>query len=187
MRARGGLALSEANGMFEEEILLNDAPRSIRLETHAGNRIENAVAPAADEHSARKYTLLTRHYGGFWTNRKPACGVYNCFGMVFASRRTAIYDEDGLQVARILSDDGYRKVAQEKDVLPGDLALYYGEPGRRLLHVAVIMQKEKLGVLFALSKWNDTSGEDEHHVQNHCWDDKYDNVRLEFVTDRPDE
>ena len=54
-----------------------------------------------------------------------------------------------------------------------------------LLHVALVLRKDKLGACFALSKWNDSCGEDIHHIQNHLWVDF--DVDIEFWTDRSTE
>ena len=171
--------------MFEEEILLGDTQRSIALETRKGRSIRNVVAPEPGEQAHRKYAVIRKKFGQTWTNRTEPCGGYNCYGMVFATRRTAIYEDD--QIPDILADDGYRQI-HENEVRPGDIVLYR-DGGLGLLHVALVLRhKEGVGptpVPFALSKWNDISGEDEHNVGHHIWPKPEYDVVVEFWTERP--
>ena len=170
--------------MFEEQILLGPEKRSIRVDTHRGNPVRNEIAPNPGEAGTRRYGLLRKRYGSQWKNRKSACGVYNCFGMLFASRRTAIYDDD--QVELILRDDGYRRVSAGEAV-PGDIVLYRIASSGELRHGALVLRSDRLvgsssaPVHFVLSKWNDSMGEDEHNVRSVAWDDV---DSIEFWTDR---
>ena len=157
--------------------------RGIAVDTRAGRAIRNMLGSEAGDRERRIYALIRERFGRTWTNRKPVCGFYNCYGMVFASRRTII--EDDTQIDDILRDDGFRP-ERESEVRCGDLVLYRERKDRTLLHVAVVMRRDPtLGTMFALSKWNSFSGEDEHHIRHHCWlEDAYD-IELEFWTDRP--
>ena len=170
--------------MFEEDILLGDTERSIALETRKGRSIRNVVAPEPDEHAQRKYVVLRERFGQTWINRKGPCGGYNCYGLVFATRRTAIYEDD--QIADILKDDGHRQI-REEEVRPGDIVLYRDRT-QGILHAALILRcQESVGptpIPFALSKWNDTCGEDEHNVHLHIWSGPENDVDLEFWTER---
>lgn len=174
--------------MFEEEILLGDTERSIALETREGRVIRNVVAPESGEQAHRKYAAVRKKFGQTWINRKGPCGGYNCYGMVFATRRTAIYDDDDEQIPDILKDDGYRQIP-EKDVRPGDIVLYRDrDPKLGLLHAALVMRRQEwegaIPVSFALSKWDDVCGEDEHNVRHHIWPTPEYDVVLEFWTER---
>ncbi len=171
--------------MFEEEILCGGSERSIRVDTHRGNAIQNVIEPEPGERERRRYDLVRSKFGkGAWRNRKPACGVYNCYGMVFASRRTAIMEDS--QIPDILADDGYRETDADS-AKPGDIVLYRNAENGSLLHAAVLIRRdpELRTALFALSKWDSACGEDEHHVQHHCWDDQGFYVKVEFWTERP--
>ena len=122
-------------------------------------------------------------------NRKPATGVYNCFGMVFASRRTSVVDD----IESVLREDGFRQLNTGENPMTGDLACYRAESAG-LLHVAVVTridpikdpsnQKLGRGPVFALSKWDDGCGEDEHNINHHAWDPEW-GIAIEFFTDRP--
>jgi hypothetical protein len=108
---------------LEEVPLLGDHPRSVALETRRNRKIDNVIAPESGPRGDLAYARIVSKYGQLWINRKPACGMYNCFGLVFASRRTAIYNEKS-EVAHILKDDEYRPVARRSDLRVGDVVLY---------------------------------------------------------------
>lgn len=167
--------------MFEFEQLQGGPTPSIVVQTRTGRSIENSVEPDADERSRQKYALLRRRYGPRWVLRKQACGGYNCYGMVFASRRTAILDDT--QIPDILADDRYCAIPANEAV-SGDLVFYRRRDDGLLLHSAVILRKDEMGSFYCLSKWDSAMGEDEHHVLHHCWTDHGFDVSLEFWTDR---
>jgi hypothetical protein len=168
--------------MFEVESLIGDEDRSLALETRRGRPIRNIVEREPGDRERRLYELIRKRFGAQWVNRKWACGAYNCYGMVFASRRTTI--EDDTQIPDVLGDDGYCKISEDEAVV-GDLVFYRDRGRGTLLHVAVITRRAELKALHALSKWYSTSGEDEHHIRHHCWTDQGLDVELEFWTDRP--
>jgi len=60
--------------------------------------------------------------------------IYNCVGMVFASRRTVV-DVDYLPT--ILEDDGYRQIPA-KEVVEGDVVVYADSWGK-FSHVGVVI------------------------------------------------
>jgi hypothetical protein len=61
--------------------------------------------------------------------------TYNCVGLVFASRRTAV-DPD--QFPRIFTDDKYVKLRTEADAALGDIAVYRDWSGA-ITHVGVVI------------------------------------------------
>ncbi len=74
------------------------------------------------------------HLQSYPNNRlRSAASMYNCVGMVFASRRTAI---DVALVPRILEEDEYRRIRWEEAEL-GDLVLYFDRHGN-VSHVGMI-------------------------------------------------
>ena len=169
--------------MFEEEILVGETERRIRLQTHKGSDIANVIEPEPGERERRVYALIRAKHPD-WRQRKPACGVYNCFGMVFASRRTSILEPD--QIIKILTDDGYGEIDKDHAGI-GDLALYWDRQRGECVHAAVILRRKSIGttpVLFALSKWNSACGEDVHRDNDHCYRNVGDIV-LRYFTDRP--
>ena len=92
--------------------------------------------------------------------------TYNCMGMVFASRRTWV-DPEHLTI--ILEDDGYRPVANEGELQPGDVVIYRDDAGE-VSHVGIVT-KVRTNLLQAsreitvLSQWGE-SGEYFHRVDD---------------------
>lgn len=169
--------------MFDE-VRLGGGERSLVVQTRRGRSLPNIVELDPGPREREAYELSRKKHGQSWRNRKPACGVYNCFGMVFASRRTSILPDGDEGIYTILKDDEYRKLRDEQEAMVGDLVLYK-DLRIGLLHLATITRRDELKVLHALSKWNSTSGEDEHHLRHHCWTAPGFEVGLEFWTDRP--
>lgn len=60
--------------------------------------------------------------------------LYNCMGMVFASRRTCIEPEHLLM---ILNDDEYRRVDNKGDLQRGDIVVYRDDDGE-VSHVGIV-------------------------------------------------
>jgi hypothetical protein len=60
---------------------------------------------------------------------------YDCVGLVFASRRTAIGAEHLLS---ILTDDGYRLIPNRQDVVRGDFVVYRQSHNGEITHVAIV-------------------------------------------------
>ena len=148
--------------MFDNLKLLRTGPSKLALQTRKGHNIENEVALPPEAHQLRKYDALRQKHIRWW-NRRGACGTYNCYGHIFAARRTAIYEDK--EVTQILSDDGYARVSHAV-VAIGDVALYRAAYG--LVHAAQIVEvgeadpMTRLRPIWALSKWDDGCGEDCH-------------------------
>jgi hypothetical protein len=170
--------------MLEMARLIGTPPKEIILQTRVGHDVTNSQSCEPDQRSRYRYDLIRRDHLA-WVNRKPACGVYNCFGLVWASRRTAIYDEQS--VSQILTEDGYRQLRSDEQPLPGDIVLYLRSSNeiRDTLHAAIILELEQHGagkVPRVLSKWNDVCGEDIHAIRDVPPSLK--NCTIEFWTDR---
>jgi hypothetical protein len=89
---------------------------------------------------------------------------YNCVGLVFGSRRTAI---DVRHLARIFTDDGYEPIL-EANVQPGDIAVYRDFHGD-FAHVGFVVEyspniMDATFNIVVLSQWGDT-GEYIHPVR----------------------
>jgi hypothetical protein len=174
--------------VFEEVLLGKEKGRSIELQTHLGNRIENSVAMhPVPAHAAAKFDRLVAQHPQ-WLVRKPATGIYNCFGHVWAARRTAVYDRFDEAVLMVRHDDGYRRVEWDRETpVPGDVVLYWEtlEPYSGCVHVArVVLLRERKNLpplVYALSKWDDVCGEVIHRVD----DVPFANAQMEYWTDRP--
>jgi hypothetical protein len=169
--------------MFELQRLSTVEPRGIALATRLGTRIENEVAPLpTEQHRLRFAGLLKRHPS--WRQRKGSVGGYNCFGHVWASRRTAIYDLDAARL--ILAEDGYR-ITRDPDV--DDLVLMV--EGSDIYHVGRVVELRSLApgsaaVPWIVSKLDDWGGEVIHSVYDHPYDEsKGFRIETQFWTDRP--
>jgi hypothetical protein len=179
--------------MFERLRLLGSAERGIVLQTHKGREIENAIGAEPGPQELAKQARFIAPFQGRWKERKPPCGIYNCVGHVWASRRTAVY-APGMEdkIDWLLGDDGYRKLGEGEPVYPGDLALYWdAEPKvRSFLHVGMVtrlaegISRESPLVPFVLSKWSDTSGEYEHNCYDHPYHQHTQRLVIEFWTER---
>ena len=82
-------------------------------------------------------------------------GVYNCVGMLLASRRTWVDTED---VLRILREDGYQPLKSEAEARSGDVVVYRDHKGE-VSHVGIVVRKNLYDpgnpkdTLVVLSKW----------------------------------
>ena len=134
---------------------------SIILHTRNRLEIENEqcrmLSPFEENYGAQ---VLERKYGGRpgFVFRSEPTGIYNCFGLVFASRRTCI--TRAAEVRKIIADDGYREVPRE-EVKPGDVILYYTEAGDDIDHSAIVIVEPKRDnnfvptVLSKIGKWKE--------------------------------
>ncbi len=173
--------------MLELARLKGTPQKSIVLQTRAGRNVDNCQSsePEGKIHSDYKQ-LRSEHFQ--WKNRKPACGIYNCFGLVWANRRTSIYDET--EISKILTDDGYRRLENELYLWLGDIVLYLLPTGRMryTLHASIVLQLETVGgatIPLVLSKWSDVFGEDIHALRDLPKGEHYRDCLVEFWTDRP--
>ncbi len=121
--------------------------------------------------------------------RCQAVSGYNCFGHLWASRRTCIPDQPACDI--VLEDDGFRALRQGEDVQPGDIVLYWmGSVG--LLHVAEVMwnhsdEQNSVGSNpWVLSKLDAFGPEIYHHLSDttyHRHQAQYE-LRVEIRTER---
>ena len=122
---------------------------SITLQTRMGNEIPNIQSHeiSALERNQFPYYEKGHPYVKF---RTPPSPIYNCHGLVFASKRTSIFS-DILQT--ILKDDCYTEIKQE-EVLPGDIILYYTEDGD-IEHSGIVISEPdaNLNIPQVVSKW----------------------------------
>jgi len=66
--------------------------------------------------------------------------MYNCAGMVFAARRTAI---DAKHIPMILADDEHRRLAEAEEPRIGDIVLYRNEKDEPT-HVGIFVEARKI-------------------------------------------
>jgi hypothetical protein len=121
-----------------------DGSRSLALQTSKGNDVPNVQDLEVPLYRRQQPEALIRQQLGLdftrVTRRREATATYNCHGMSFACRRTGIHDVAAVQL--ILSDDGDKEV-HEKDVLPGDVALYFVSGTGELIHSGLVVAVER--------------------------------------------
>jgi hypothetical protein len=124
------LHLLDASGKYRDT--------TIELQTRAGNSIPNTQVW---EYSRLDWHLLDESLIRFKDAERvsEACPVYNCHGLTFGSRRTQV----GLPVHSILDDDGFDKIASEKDVRPGDIVVYFDARGE-IAHSGFVVWRNKV-------------------------------------------
>jgi hypothetical protein len=110
---------------------------------------------------------------------------------VWASRRTAILEEEDWRL--ILREDGYRRLSENEEPVPDDLAVYVDRSSGRagFLHVARILEvraglaPDSDKIPWVVSKWDSVSGEALHHVHDVAYGRQGFEFRVEYWTDRP--
>ncbi|MCH7545281.1 MAG: hypothetical protein IID30_02615 [Planctomycetes bacterium] len=172
--------------MFEIAKLSGTPEREIPLGTMRGTQIPNAVAIAeVPDYASRRYDRMRMSHQ--WEQRKHPCGIYNCFGHVFATRRTSIYDDENMWIRLIQAEDGYRLIGPSDQAVVGDIALYLHKADLSFLHVGRIVVADYTGdlpLIKVLSKWNDTAGEDIHVIHDVPYPSMGLECEIEIWTDR---
>lgn len=161
-------------------------PQSIQLVTRLGSAIGNAQGGNVAYGRIQAFRDMCLNCR--WVFRRDSDGLYNCAGLVWASRRTGISrHKDWIQ---ILQDDGYRRVQETSRLRLDNLVLYRDVDDNTYLHVAKIVRLES-GIAegsppipHVISKWGHDLGECFHHAYDHGMGVDY-NVEIEFWTDRP--
>jgi hypothetical protein len=159
---------------------------SIALETKAKHYIRNSRKQLPRPRQALE-VAATFHTGngGGPVKLRSLTDEYNCYGMLFAARRTHIHFPEDVEA--LLVDDGYRIIGRA-DALVGDLVLYRNKADDELSHAALII-RISTNILRAtrtfhlLSQWGDDGeyfhGEDE--LPPHLTIRPY---RIEYRTER---
>lgn len=169
--------------MFEQARLSGTSTRSIPLATSKGRDIANEVTAAPTLQSDRVWEDLKSRHGQLWKERKGPTGGYNCFGHVWASRRTGIFDDT--EVSKIIEDDEYRDVAMDR-ACPGDLIIYQNADSGSFLHVARVLEIRDTGFKtpWVVSKFRDDLGEAFHAANVDPYRKLGIPVRIRCLTDR---
>jgi hypothetical protein len=133
----------------------------IRLETSAATGIDNEQRTDISVYDRNLAERFARKHP--WAKpRTTPSAMYNCHGMTFASPRTRITDVAG--ISRIVGDDKWIEIAP-KEVLPGDIVVYYDYEGDAN-HSVVVVASENLLVPLTCSKWG--SGPEFDHSLSDC-------------------
>jgi hypothetical protein len=152
----------------------------LALSTKRGRRIPNeqGIQWPAVRMNAAKLAHLAAHPKA---TARSLRSLYNCMGMVFASRRTWI-DPEHLEM--ILEDDEYQRIVSEAELQLGDLVIYRGD-NNQVTHVGIISMIDNnletaIRRLFVLSQWGG-DGEYFHEIHDVS---PYLGTPAEFWTDR---
>ena len=124
----------------------------LALHTRRGNQIVNEINREPLRYGDQlRAEDLEREYG-FPCVHRPVnpSRKYNCHGLTFASRRTWI--DSAEEVHKIIREDEYEEINPVARVMPGDVAVYYGEGGD-VEHSGVVIRLDALNVPIILSKW----------------------------------
>ncbi|MBL7068803.1 MAG: hypothetical protein ISS34_02990 [Candidatus Omnitrophica bacterium] len=137
------------------------ATNSIIVHTRQGNEINNYQGESISlwERSLIKDTI--RKYKPIL--RSLSSPIYNCHGMTFASRRTAI--DDSQEIHKILKEDEYKEVPSQK-VLAGDIILYFNDGDIEHSGIVILRPKPPLYIPQVYSKWG--NGFEAVHYANNC-------------------
>ena len=138
--------------------------KALKLSTRRGNHIRN-------ERRREWHPDRLRRSVQVWANERPYAAlrsisaVYNCSGLVFATRRTWIDNEEWPQIR---DEDEYRPVTGLNQAQVADVVVYRGGSENSVTHVGLVIGK-KLDVeravweITVLSKWG-PQGEYSHRV-----------------------
>ncbi|MBI5662549.1 MAG: hypothetical protein HZC46_10430 [Ignavibacterium album] len=150
--------------------LLN-TDKKIILQTRKGNNISNFQNPEISEFNKNYFAKIESQYKNAKKRSEPT-GLYNCHGMTFASRRCFI--EDPNEILMILKEDDYCEI-NYKDVLPGDIIVYFSNGDVEHSGVVVEEPKKPLYVPLIFSKWSVHS--EFIHFANDC---PYDKTNIKY-------
>lgn len=131
--------------------------KSIKLSTRIGSHIPNEIRE--EQHPARLRVAINENQK-YHPNTKlrSATGVYNCIGLIFASRRTWIEPE---HIEMILKEDGYKRLQGEEEVKIGDIIIYREEYSNAVTHIGEVIHidvniREASRIFTVLSQWGAT-------------------------------
>jgi hypothetical protein len=154
---------------------------ALALESRAQRPIDNEVRPerpkvALDASAALFKRLFPK------AELRSLTAVYNCVGLVVASRRVWVDPDD---LIRVLQEDGYRLLADVTQAELGDVVVYHDSKGT-VCHAGIVVGKNVLvpgqqeDPLRVLSKW----GADGEYVHDLSKLPAYLGTATQFWTDR---
>lgn len=132
--------------------------RAIPLATRQGTWIRNVRrtenAPEALRDAAERWKRLLPN-----AILRSNTALYNCVGLVFASRRTWVgVDDLGPVLRLIFEEDGYNRLSSMADVERGDVVVYRDPQGKEIRHIGIVIEKSAVvqkadWQVTVLSKW----------------------------------
>ena len=122
----------------------------IRLETSLRRGIDNLQGLPLSKSDIYSLSIITQSHPNARLRTKPTTR-YNCHGMVFASRRTQVFKSTDIR--NIIADDGYVRIQNARDAIPGDIVLYVDGSGD-VNHSGIVLESgQNLIAPIVLSKW----------------------------------
>ena len=145
------MVLLNAHGNY---LIGPELPLSTRKKTQIPNEQRSPWPPVKMQ--AARDNVLANHSSA---RARSLSSVYNCMGMVFASRRTWVDPE---HLPMILIDDEYQRVNNRGELQPGDVVVYRNDQGI-ITHVGIVAEvnpnlEEATWEVTVLSQWG-ASGE----------------------------
>ena len=128
----------------------------IVTQTRKGNFIDNNQCWVMTRSCINEWARKQREYPPprAVPRPNPPSSVYNCHGLTFASRRTIVCD---LEIQKILNDDDYTEVNDWRNVLAGDIVIYYANGTGDAEHSGIVIEAHSNMQLCTeikvLSKW----------------------------------
>jgi hypothetical protein len=120
----------------------------LELESRAQQDIDNFFDRTVPDPGAQlQVQAFKRKYPRGQHRPTPPSFVYNCHGLTFAARRTAIFDPN--VVKQILAQDDYIEV-NYRDLIAGDIVVYYKDGD--VEHSGIVVEVTQVGPR-VLSKW----------------------------------
>ena len=136
----------------------------LALETAEKNKIPNAQSREISPQELLKVKDIEKKWGEKIIPRSGPTPIYDCHGLVFASRRTRILDN--ASIWQIFEDDSYREI-QKEDVLPGDIVIYFNKGDMEHSGIIITAPSESsLKIPLVYSKWGKYS--EVIHLQSQC-------------------
>jgi hypothetical protein len=122
----------------------------IRLETSRRTGVDNYQGDVLSQYVLNWAERLGRKFPNAVVRTNPS-PIYNCHGLVFACRRSRI--EKSISIQTVLADDKYIEI-KLKNVLPGDIVIYYSNDGDPN-HSGVVVEYDPQRIIIPLicSKW----------------------------------
>ena len=136
-------------------------PSELALQTRRGNNIANETRLEANLVQRREAVKIVHDLCPNVVPRS-ATRVCNCYGLVFASRRTCVNYEDDSSILSILVDDEYRHI-NAAECRVGDVVVYRNDEGE-ITHVGMVAAERGIERdMLVLSQWG-ALGEYLHEV-----------------------
>ena len=114
----------------------HEIPTSINMETSKNHKISNEQFRTSNLFEITNEIRFESKFESKFQGQPTK--IYNCHGLTFASKRTGVFLDSAINL--ILNDE-YREIKDKKDVLIGDLVIYYQSGS--ILHSALVVNIEK--------------------------------------------